>query len=160
MSVPLKVLLLEDCEADAILLARELKQGGYAPTVERVWAEGPMEEALRREPWDVVISDFTMPSFNAFASLSLLKKHKLDIPFIIVSGTIGEEKTVSAMKAGAADYVAKGNLGRLVPVIARELSDAHERQLRKQTEAASASACADCSIAAPWTTRASTAMPL
>jgi PAS domain S-box-containing protein len=136
MSVPVKVLLLEDCESDGLLVSFELENGGYAPDIERIWTAEKMEAALQRTEWDLIISDFSMPSFNAFEGLSLLKKRGLDIPFIIVSGTVGEDRAVAAMKAGAADYIPKGSLKRLIPAIDRELAEAKERLLRRETQKA------------------------
>jgi PAS domain S-box-containing protein len=136
MSVPVKVLLLEDCEPDGLLVSCELENGGYTPDIERIWTAEKMEAALQRTRWDLIISDFSMPSFNAFEGLSLLRKTGLDIPFIIVSGTVGEDRAVAAMKAGAADYIPKGSLKRLIPAIDRELAEVKERQLRRETQKA------------------------
>ncbi|MDB6037959.1 MAG: hybrid sensor histidine kinase/response regulator [Verrucomicrobiales bacterium] len=140
MNVPVKVLLLEDCERDGMLIAAELENGGYSPAIERVWSAETMDAALQSARWDLIISDFNMPSFNAFEGLALLKKRGYDIPFIIVSGTVGEERAVAAMKAGAADYVPKGSLGRLIPAINRELAEFQERELRRNTQRALATA--------------------
>ncbi|MDB6038704.1 MAG: hybrid sensor histidine kinase/response regulator [Verrucomicrobiales bacterium] len=134
MKTPVKVLLLEDSESDGLLLACELERGGYAPEIERVWTGPKLDAALQDRTWDIIISDFSMPSFNAFEGLALLKKSGRDIPFVIVSGTIGEERAVAAMKAGAADYLPKGTAGRLVPVINRELADSRKRQLQRVTQ--------------------------
>jgi signal transduction histidine kinase len=133
MPVPLRVLLVEDSEDDALLIARELRRGDYAPAIERVETESAMKAALA-DPWDVVISDYSLPRFSGPAALSLLKATELDIPFIVVSGAIGEEVAVAAMKAGAHDYLMKGNLARLVPAIQRELREAEERRRRRLAE--------------------------
>jgi PAS domain S-box-containing protein len=134
MSAPLRCLLVEDSEDDAILLLRCLRDGGYDLTSERVDTPEAMSAALDRQPWDIVISDFKMPSFSGMAALELLKASGRDLPFIIVSGTIGEDLAVAAMKAGAHDYLMKGKLARLVPVVQRELREAAERRERKHAE--------------------------
>lgn len=135
MSMPLRVLIVEDSEADARLMLRELQHGGFEPVSLRVETPDAMRAALAQQPWDVILSDYTMPQFSAPAALHLLQEIGLDIPFIIVSGTIGEDTAVEAMRAGAQDYLLKGNLTRLVPAIVRELRDAAIRQARRQAEA-------------------------
>jgi PAS domain S-box-containing protein len=135
MAAPLRVLLIEDSDDDAALVVRELRRGGYAPTVERVTTPAAMAGALG-EPWDVVLADYALPQFSAPAALQLLKASGLDLPFIIVSGTIGEETAVTAMKAGAHDYLMKDRLARLVPAIQRELREAEARRQRRLAEAA------------------------
>ncbi len=134
MTKPLRALIVEDSEDDALLLVEELRQGGYAPEFVRVEESGPMREELAKKNWDVVFSDFTMPRFSAFDALAQLHRSELDIPFIIVSGTIGEDRAVAAMKAGAHDYVLKGHLKRLVPAMERELREARNRRERKQAD--------------------------
>jgi two-component system cell cycle sensor histidine kinase/response regulator CckA len=136
MRAPLKILLVEDSEDDALLLERKLKKGGYEPDLVRVDEAEAMEEALDRKEWDVVIADYSMPNFSAIEALELVKRKGLDTPFVIVSGAIGEETAVAAMKAGAHDYVMKDNLNRLIPAIARELKDAQVRKERRKAEAA------------------------
>ena len=133
MPVTLRVLLVEDSEDDAVLIARELRRGDYAPAIQRVETEAAMGAALA-DPWDVVISDYSLPQFSGPAALTLLRATGLDIPFIVVSGAIGEEVAVAAMKAGAHDYLMKDNLARLVPAIQRELRDAEERRRRRLAE--------------------------
>ena len=134
---PLRVLIVEDSEDDALLILRELKRGGYEPLHERVDTPGAMQVALKKEDWDVVISDHAMPSFSAPAALRLLRESGwLDLPFIIVSGRIGEDAAVEVMKAGAHDYVPKDSLARLTPAIERELRDAEERRQRRQAQEA------------------------
>jgi signal transduction histidine kinase len=133
MPVPLRALLVEDSEDDAALIARELRRGDYDPAIRRVETEAAMRAALA-EPWDVVISDYSLPQFSGLAALTLLRASGLDIPFIVVSGAIGEEVAVAAMKAGAHDYLMKGNLARLVPAIQRELRESEERRLRRRAE--------------------------
>jgi len=132
---PLKVLIVEDSERDTALLLIELQKAGYAPLYKRVDTAVEMSSALDTEPWDVVISDHVMPTFSSFAALRLLHSKDIDLPFIIVSGQIGEDAAVEAMKAGANDYVMKGNLKRLVPAIQREIRDAQIRRERLQREA-------------------------
>ena len=134
MSRPLRVLIIEDSEDDALLLAREIKQGGYAPIFERVDTAEAMRAALAKQTWDIILSDYNMPHFSASTALELFRQSDLDIPFIIVSGAIGEETAVTMMKAGAHDYVMKDNLSRLLPAINRELEDAEVRRARKQAE--------------------------
>jgi two-component sensor histidine kinase len=134
MTAPLRVLLVEDSEDDARLLLRELRQRGYSPTFERVETALSMQRALENETWDVVISDWAMPNFSAPAALDILKKSGLDIPFIIVSGTVGEETAVEAMRAGAHDYVLKDKLARLTPAVERELRDRKLREAKRLAE--------------------------
>jgi len=134
MSAPLRVLFVEDSEDDMLLILRELKRGGYDVMFERVDTLEDMRSALSKGKWDIILSDYTMPHFSAQAALSLFKEMELDIPFIIVSGAIGEQTAVALMKAGAHDFVMKGNLARLVPAIQRELSDAKARRERKQAQ--------------------------
>jgi two-component sensor histidine kinase len=133
MTTPLRVLLVEDSEDDAELVLRELGQHGHSPIFERVETAPSMRAALQKGTWDIVISDWTMPDFSARAALDVLKESGLDIPFIIVSGTVGEETAVEAMRAGAHDYVLKDKLARLTPAVERELRD---RNLREATRVA------------------------
>jgi signal transduction histidine kinase len=132
----LRVLVVEDSDDDTDLLIRELRRGGFQPVWERVETPEAMSAALRQGSWDVVICDHGMPQFSAPGALKLLRESGLDQPFIIVSGTIGEEAAVKAMKEGASDYLTKGNLARLVPAVGRELRDALVRQERRQAQAA------------------------
>ena len=118
MNTPLRVLIVEDSESDAGLIVRRLQQAGYDLVHERVETAGDMRTALAQPDWDIVIADYQMPQFSAPAALEILKESGRDLPFIIVSGTIGEEKAVAMMKAGAHDYVMKHNLARLVPAVA------------------------------------------
>src|SRR5881628_2728346 len=130
MSKPLRVLIVEDSEDDAVLLLRELQQGGYAPAFERVDTPEAMSAALDQQKWELVLADWSMPRFSGLTALDLLKDKGLDVPFIIVSGVIGEETAVVAMKAGAHDYLMKNNLKRLCPAIERELREARDRRAR------------------------------
>src|ERR687893_2646458 len=137
MGIPLSVLLVEESEDDALLLLRILRRGGYDPTWERVETAAAMETALDGRSWDLVISDHSMPTFSSLAALGLLRrKGFVDLPFIIVSGRIGEDAAVSAMKAGVHDYLMKDNLARLNSAIERELRDAEVRRERRQAEVA------------------------
>ena len=136
MSKPFRVLIVEDSEDDALLLFRELRRGGFEPEFQRVETAEAMSSALGSREWDLVISDYSMPYFSGVAALEVLKKSGLDIPFIVVSGTIGEDLAVAAMKAGAHDYIMKGNLQRLIPSIERELREAESRRQRSHAEAA------------------------
>jgi two-component system cell cycle sensor histidine kinase/response regulator CckA len=135
VSTPLRVLLVEDVEDDALLVLRELRRCGYAPHWERVENAGAMRAALERSIWDVVLSDWSLPQFGALAALAVLKEMRPDVPFIIVSGTIGEETAVTALRAGALDFVVKGNLPRLAPAIQRELTESESRRARRRAEA-------------------------
>jgi PAS domain S-box-containing protein len=134
MGSDLRVLIVEDSEDDMLLMVRELRRSGYTLDYERVDTPVAMEAALDRQSWDIAIADYTLPAFSAPDALKLLQSRKLDLPFIIVSGTIGEEIAVAAMKAGAHDYLIKGNLTRLVPAVERELREARERQKRQDAE--------------------------
>lgn len=136
MATPLRVLVVEDSADDAALLVRMLRRGGFHLATERVETEAEMAAALDRQPWDLVIADYALPDFSAPAALALLTRRGLDLPFIIVSGAIGEETAVAAMKAGAHDYFMKGNFARLVPAIQRELREADDRRRRGLAEAA------------------------
>jgi FixJ family two-component response regulator len=136
MKTPLRVLAVEDSEDDTILLVSEITRGGYQPEYERVETPDDMRNALSSKEWDVVISDYVMPQFSGLEALEVLKESGFDMPFIIVSGKIGEDIAVDAMKAGAHDYIIKGNLARLVPAIRRELSDAETRRQRRLADEA------------------------
>lgn len=136
MAKPLRVLIAEDNEADAELLLRRLRRGGYEVAHRRVDTPEDLGDALDRQSWDVVLSDYTMPRFEAPEALKVFQARGLDIPFIIVSGAVGEETAVAAMKAGAADFVRKDNLSKLDAVIERALRDAAERRQRRRLEKA------------------------
>src|ERR1700674_679053 len=121
MNRTLRVLHVEDSEQDAELLARHLSLAGYDLVSERVETAEAMKAALEAQDWNVILCDYSMPQFNALRALALVKEMEVDIPFIIISGTIGEPVAVEAMRAGAHDYLMKHNLVRLVPTIEREL---------------------------------------
>jgi CheY-like chemotaxis protein len=130
MNKKLRILIVEDSEDDAILLVRELRKGGYDVLHERVETRESMKAALEQKRWDLIISDYILPNFSGVAALNLLKEKEIDLPFIIVSGNIGEDIAVSAMKAGAHDYLIKGKLKRLIPAVERELNEAEIRRKR------------------------------
>lgn len=130
-AAPLRVLFVEDDENDALLMVRLLEREGFAPAMQRVVSASAMREALERSDFDVVLSDFTMPGFDALQALRTLKATGKDIPFIVVSGTIGEDVAVQAMKAGAHDYFSKNNLERLASAIEREMREARVRRERR-----------------------------
>ncbi len=130
----LDLLIVEDSQDDAQLVVRELRRGGYEVEYQRVDTAASMETTLHNQSWDLIICDYSMPSFSAPKALELLKSTGRDIPFIIVSGTIGEETAVNALKAGAHDFLIKGNYSRLLPAIERELQDAQVRRERQQAE--------------------------
>ncbi|WP_162924308.1 PAS domain S-box protein [Rubrobacter indicoceani] len=129
----LRVLVVEDSEDDAFLLVRELKRGGYRPLHRRVYTADDMRRALDEETWDIVVCDHSMPAFDSSAALEVLHERGYpDIPFMIVSGKIGEEAAVSAMRLGAHDYFMKENLARLNTAIERELREADNRRERRR----------------------------
>lgn len=134
MQKRLRALILEDSQSDALLLLRELRHAGYDVEHTRVESAEGMLEALDSGPWDVILSDYSMPQFSATTGLELLQQRGLDIPFIIVSGTMGEETAVAAMKAGAQDYFPKGRITRLAAAIEREVREAQEREQRRKAE--------------------------
>lgn len=136
MRSSLRLLVVEDSKDDALLIVRELRRAGYNVTFERVDTPESMGSALARETWDLILSDYTMPYFSGIAALELLTETGLDIPFIIISGSIGEDLAVAAMKAGAHDYLMKGNIRRLVPSVERELRDAEVRRQHRHAEEA------------------------
>ncbi len=129
----LRILVVDDSEDDVFLLVRELKKGGIIPEYVRVDSELTLRHALKKH-WDIVITDHNMPGFSSEDALEVVKSEGLDTPVIIVSGTIGEDIAVRAMKAGAHDYIMKDNLARLLPAIQRELKEAGVRYARKQAE--------------------------
>jgi len=136
MSKPLRVLIVEDSENDALLLVRRLERSGFELTWKRVETVESLRTALVDQTWDIAFSDHSMPRFRGRDALAIVKEQGLDIPFVILSGAISEEEAVAAMQAGAVDYVRKDNLTRLIPVVERELRSAQERRKRQQAEAA------------------------
>jgi diguanylate cyclase (GGDEF)-like protein/PAS domain S-box-containing protein len=133
---PLAVLIVEDSENDALLIIHLLRKAGYEVAFERVETAEEMRSALEKGTWDIVISDYNLPQFSGPAALELLKSVQVDLPFIVVSGVIGEESAVALMKAGAHDYLLKANLARLVPAVRRELEQAEIRRERQRAEQA------------------------
>jgi diguanylate cyclase (GGDEF)-like protein/PAS domain S-box-containing protein len=134
--IPLAALIVEDSESDTQLIVRLLKNAGYDVIFERVATAEQMRSALEKRIWDIVISDYSLPQFDGRAALELLKEKQPDIPFLIVSGAIGEEIAVAMMKAGAHDYLIKNNLAHLAQAVARELEQAQSQRERKQAEIA------------------------
>ncbi len=135
-NIPLRALIVEDAEDDTLLLADHLENAGFRLQWRRVDTEDALLAALEQESWDIVFSDFAMPRFRGDKALALVRQRDPDIPYIFVSGTIGEATAVAAMKAGAQDYVMKGNLARLAPAVRRELEEARSRRERRRAEQA------------------------
>ncbi len=130
---PLRVLMVEDNEDDALLVSLELRRAGYAPELRRVDSPHALRAELR-EAWDVVVSDYMLPTFDGLDALRIVRELKgSELPFVLISGTIGEEKAVEALKSGAGDFVTKQNLSRLVPALEREIADARVRRERRET---------------------------
>ncbi|RPJ62621.1 MAG: response regulator, partial [Acidobacteria bacterium] len=127
---PLRLLLVEDSADDAVLLVQTLRRAGYEITHRRVDTPEEMRTALEQGPWDLVLADYYMPRFSGLAALEIFREKGLDLPFIIVSGRLGEDAAVEAMKAGAHDYVMKDHPKRLVPAVERELREAKVRRDR------------------------------
>jgi len=134
MSRPLRVLLIEDEPNDAELLVRKLRSGGFVPSAERVDRLDDVRQALQREEWDVVLCDHSMPGFRSADVLMLLKERAHMTPLIVVSGAIGEQEVVDALHLGAASFVDKNGLSRLVPMIERALEDAELRRAHHRTQ--------------------------
>ncbi len=127
--------MVEDSADDTLLIAAELQRGGLDPVFERVETEAALRTALEAHSWDLIICDYAMPRFGGPEALAIYREKAPDVPFISVSGTVGEETVAEMMKAGAHDYVMKSKLGRLVPAVKRELRAAQERRERRQAEA-------------------------
>jgi len=134
MGKPLRVLIIEDSQPDAELLVLELENGGHEPSYERVDTAEAMREALKKSDWDIVLADYVMPRFSGLDALRVLQSAGIDIRFIVVSGQIGEDIAVAAMKAEASDYILKGHYARLVPAVDRELEEAEVRRQRRKAE--------------------------
>jgi len=134
MKTLLRVLVVEDSSDDTELILREIRRAGYTIDHERVETKAGMQAALSHHPWDIILSDYSMPRFSAMAALATLNESGLDIPFLVVSGTIGEETAVEALKGGANDFLVKAKLARLIPAIERELRDAETRRSRREAE--------------------------
>lgn len=138
MPEALRVLIVEDSVDDTFFILRELQRGGFQVTFERVDTAAGMQAALEEGGWDLVVSDYSMPQFGGIAALRLHQQAGLDIPFIVVSGAMGEELAVEMMKAGADHYVTKDHLEHLSGAVERELQRARERRIRRQSEAEAA----------------------
>jgi len=134
MGIPLRLLLVEDSEDDAILLARELSKGPFDISYERVETEDSVRNAIKSNKWDLIITDHNLPMMDSKQCLSMVKSMDSDIPIIVVSGCIGEDVAVEAMKSGAHDYIMKGNLQRLLPAVTREVREAESRRARRRAE--------------------------
>lgn len=134
----LHVLIVDDSEDDTLLVTRALEKENFKLYYQRVDNPDEMNKALDVRVWDLVLSDYSMPNFTGTEALALCQKKGFDVPFIIVSGRIGEEVAVEMMRAGAHDYVMKDDLGRLVPAVNRELRAAQERQTRRHAQLAMA----------------------
>jgi len=130
----IKALIVEDCEDDAFLIGRELKKGAFEPYSERVCTEAGLIDDLKNGPWDIIISDYSMPGFGGPEVLRIMRESSLDIPVIIVSGVRGEEYAVETMRAGACDYLRKDALSRLSPAVRREIKEARNRAARRKAE--------------------------
>ena len=133
--IPLRVLVIEDCEDDYDLLLLKLAEARFQPRASRVETMAEVEEAFDREEWQIVISDFDLPGFDGLRALNLVRARNAEIPFFLVSGVVDEEQAVAAMRAGAQDYFFKGKLARLGPAVNRELQEAEERAERKKAKA-------------------------
>ncbi len=134
MAESLKVLLVEDSEEDADLIALTLRRGGFHPKVQRVETREAMEEALNVCAFDVVVADYSMPRFTMREALEVVRSTGLDIPFLIVSATILEDDAIRAMREGAHDFIMKDRLARLAPAVERELREAVIRRERRILE--------------------------
>jgi two-component system, cell cycle sensor histidine kinase and response regulator CckA len=135
MSQPLRVLLIEDSQSDAALIVRQLERDGYGVDATRVETACALRAALAGPAFDVIVADHHLPHFDAPAALAIVREGGHDVPFLVVSGTIGEERAVAMMKAGAHDYVMKSNLARLAPAVEREIRDALARRELRRAEA-------------------------
>src|SRR5687768_1814447 len=134
MATILRALIVEDSEYDTQTMLRELRRGGYEVEYERVETRSVMEQTLSERTWDLILCDYTLPRFSAGDALRTLQQSGLDLPFIIISGTIEEENAVDMLKAGAHDFIVKGRMARLLPAIERELKDAQTRRLQREAE--------------------------
>jgi len=132
--VSLRLLIIEDNPDDEALVLLAIRKGGFNVEHVRVDNRDDLLTALKNRDWDIVLSDYQMPEFNGLAALKIVKQYNKDLPFIVVSGTIGEEVAVEAMRSGAHDYLMKDNLTRLVPAIRRELADADERRALREAQ--------------------------
>lgn len=143
MARRLRALFVEDSEDDAHLLLRELQHAEYEVEYERVETRAAMKQALQNKVWDIILCDYSLPQFNAMVALETLKESGLDLPFLVISGTIEEELAVSALKAGAHDFIVKGRFARLLPAIEREMAEAEIRRSYREAEARQANLTAN-----------------
>jgi light-regulated signal transduction histidine kinase (bacteriophytochrome) len=134
MAQPIHVLIIENSEDDAILVAEQLRRSGYDPNWKMVDNAADLTEALAADSWDLFLCDYSMPGFSGMKALEIYKTFGLDIPFFLVSGLIGEERAVEAMRAGAHDCIMKDRLSRLGPAVERELREAANRRERRQAD--------------------------
>ncbi|MBI9081051.1 MAG: PAS domain S-box protein [Pseudodesulfovibrio sp.] len=134
MTTPIRVLVVEDSEDDALLILREMKKGGYDPEWHLVGSPEELSMALDKGPWDIILSDFQMPGFDGREALRIVRQKGMDIPFIVISGVLVEDNAVEILKSGANDYVRKGNWARLIPAVERELREADSRKARKRAQ--------------------------
>lgn len=134
MSCLLRVMLIEDSSDDAFLIERALRSDGFEVSILRVENEAGIHAAMQDREWDLIICDYSLPQLGGHRALALCRQSAMDVPFIVVSGVIGEEVAVEMMKAGAHDYVMKDNLGRLPSAVRRELTFAHERREHRRTQ--------------------------
>ena len=134
MSIPLRLLIVDDSEDDALLLVRELKKADYEVVYERVDNSDDMRHAIAGSTWDIIITDHNMPGFDSSHALRIATDSNIDTPVIIVSGDMGEDIAVAAMKSGAMDYIMKDNLSRLIPAVQREVRESESRKARRQAE--------------------------
>ncbi len=136
MDANLRLLLVEDSLDDAQLILRAVRKAGYLPTYQRVQTLADLQQALDHNIWDAIIADYTLPELDAPTTLAEVQERNLDLPFLIVSGAINEERAIGALRAGAHDFMSKANLARLGPALARELREAEERRMRRAAEQA------------------------
>ena len=134
MGKPLRVLLVEDSAADARLIERALRKGGYDPTIRRVQDAEALNAALEQQGWDVVLADFALPRLRGTEAIQIVERKQPNVPLILISGSINEEEAVAALRGGARDFLTKGNLARLAPAIERELAEARVREERLKAE--------------------------
>lgn len=134
METPIRVLIIEDSEDDKELILRQLRKGSYEPEYICIETKLDLNNALDKQNWDIILCDYSMPKFDGLSALRVVQERKIDIPFILISGTVGEDVAVEAMKAGAQDYMLKDNLIRLVPVVKRELKEAKIRKEKRRAE--------------------------
>ena len=136
MSIALRLIMVEDIEDDCLLTLADLRRRGYKISYQRVETREALAALLTQGEWDAILSDYSLPTFDAPSALCVLQASGIDLPFIIVSGTITEESAVTALRAGAHDFITKGNLARLAPALERELRAAQDRRDRRRAEAA------------------------